>query len=144
MKTPSDKSCIVLAMALEIDWLKVNKYSSSSTACCILSEDLPLFLSKCKFLSCVDIASSTLVRHLDNPAAWLYITVCSLAALSQHLKISWLRAREGGAADKLHLATLMNALFIFVGFLRSGTLSGSIKSLCYQHACRTNLTTWVA
>ena len=34
------------------------------------------------------------------------MTVCSLAALSKHLKMSWLRGREGGAEGKLHLATL--------------------------------------
>ena len=113
MKTLSNKSCIVLAMAWESDRLKVTKYSSLSTACCILSEDLPL--SKCKFLSCVDIASCTLLRHLDNPAAWLHITVCFLAALSHHLKMSWLRAREGGAAGKLRLATLLNTVFSFAG-----------------------------
>ena len=67
------------------------------------------------FLSCVDIASCTLVRHLDNPAAWLHITDCSLAALSQHLKMSWLRALKGGAVGKLRLATLLKALFSFAG-----------------------------
>ena len=39
------------------------------------------------------------------------MTVCSLAALSQHLKMSLLRGREGG----LRLATLLNALFSFAG-----------------------------
>ena len=90
-----------------VRYCSVIKYSSSSTACCILSEDLPLPLSECKFLSCVDITSYTLVRHLDNPAAWLHITVL------------WLRAREGGAeggaVDRLRLDTLLNALFSFAG-----------------------------
>ena len=88
------------------------------------------------FLSCVDIAFCSLVRHLDNPAAWLHITVCSLAALSQRLKMSRLRAREGGAAGKLHLATLLNALFSFFG---SGNqkhtvdLSESFLSACMSY-----------
>ena len=96
MNTPSDKSCIVLAMAWETDRLKVTKYSNSSTAYCVLSEDLPLPLSECRFLSCVNIASCTPVKQCDNPAAWLHITACSLAALSQRLKMSWLKARECG------------------------------------------------
>ena len=29
--------------------------------------------------------------------------------------MSWLRAQEGGAVGKLHLATLLNALFSFAG-----------------------------
>ena len=52
MNTPSDKSCIVLAMAWEIDQLNVTKYSSSSTGCCILSEDLPLPFTMCKLELC--------------------------------------------------------------------------------------------
>ena len=128
------KSCIVLAMAWEIDLLKVTKYSSLSTACCILSEDLPLLLSKCKFLSCVDIASCTLLRHLDNPAAWLHITVCSLAALSHYLKMSWLRAREGGTAGKLHLATLLNAVFSFAG---SGDQENTVEISVFLVCMRT-------
>ena len=40
------------------------------------------------------------------------MTDYSLAALSQRLKMSWLRAWEGGAG-RLRLATLLNALFSF-------------------------------
>ena len=40
---------------------------------------------------------------------------CSLAALSQRLKMSWLRAQVGGAVGKLRLATLLNTLFSFAG-----------------------------
>ena len=123
---PSDKSCIVLAMAWEIERLKVTRYFSLSTACCVLSEDLPLLLSRCRFLSCVDMASCTLVRHLDNPAAWLHIIVCSLAALSQLLKMSWLRGREGGAAGKLHLAQPAERTIQLCQFRKPGTHSGQI------------------
>ena len=48
--SPSDKSCMVRAMACEIDRLKVVKYSSSLTACFIFSDDLPL-LSRRRVLS---------------------------------------------------------------------------------------------
>ena len=74
---------------------------------------MPLFTSK--LFSCVDIASCTLVKHLGSPAAWLQITDCSLAALSQRLNMSWLRAREDGAVGRLCLATLLNALLSFAG-----------------------------
>ena len=70
-------------------------------------------LTECKFWSCVNISSCILVRQRDNPAAWLHIIDCSLAALSQRLKMSWLKARECGAVGKLRLVTLLNALFSF-------------------------------
>ena len=128
MKTPSDKFCIVLAMAWDTDQL--TKYSSLSTACAFFQ------MTGCRFLSWVDIASWTLVKHLDIPAAWLHITVCSLAALSQQLKISWLKVWEDGAAGKLRWATLLNALFNFAG---SGDqehtveISESFLSVCMSY-----------
>ena len=115
INTPSDNSCIVLAIACEIGRLKVTKYSNSSTACCILSDDLPLLLSECRVLSCEDMASWTLVKQCNRPAAWLHITVCSREALSQRLNISWLKVLEGGGTGKLRLATLLNVLFSFAG-----------------------------
>ena len=41
--------------------------------------------------------------------------VCSLADLSQCLKVSWLMNREAGAEGKLSLATLLKALLSFAG-----------------------------
>ena len=61
------------------------------------------------------MASWTLVKQRDRPAAWLHMIVCSREALSQRLNISWLKVLEGGATGKLHLATLLNALFSFAG-----------------------------
>ena len=61
------------------------------------------------------MASWTLVNHLDSPAAWLHMTVCSLAALSQRLSMSWLRAQEGGAVGRLCLATRLKVLFNLTG-----------------------------
>ena len=119
-----------------MDRLKVTKYSSSSTACYILSEDLPLPLSTCKLLKCVDIESCTLVKHLESPAAWLHMIDCSLAALSQRLKMSWLRAREGGAVGRFRLATLLKVL---LSFASSGDqehtvdLSHSFLSTCMSY-----------
>ena len=108
MNTPSERSCIVRCIAGEIDLLKVTKYSSSSTACCVFSAVLPLALSTGSDFNCVIIESCTFVRHLDRPAAWLHITDCSRNALSHRLKVSWLKVREAWAEVKLHLATLLN------------------------------------
>ena len=69
MKTPSERSCMVRCIAWEIDRLKVTRYSSSSTACCVLSALLPFDESDRRDFSWVTMESCTLVRHLDNPAA---------------------------------------------------------------------------
>ena len=115
IKTPWERSCIVCCMAWEIDRLKDNKYSSSSTACCVLSAALPLALSTRSIFKCVTMESCTFVKHLDRPAAWLHITDCSRNALSQRLKVSWLIVRDVGAESKLRLATLLKLLFNFAG-----------------------------
>ena len=67
MKTPDERSCIIRTIAWVMDWLKVTKYSNSSTACCVLSETLPLPLSRGTVLSCATMESCTLVRHLNKP-----------------------------------------------------------------------------
>ena len=102
-------------MAWMIDPLKVTKYFSSSTACCVLSAVLPFPLSTRRVFTCVTIESCTLVRHLESLAAWFHITDCSLADLSQRLRVSWLMVQEAGAEGKLCLATLVKALFNLAG-----------------------------
>ena len=74
------------------------------------------------------MASWTLVKHLDNPAAWLHMTVCSRAALSQRLSMSRLKAREGGAVGRLRLATLLNEWF-----RRPGAYSVTLTVLISMH-----------
>ena len=64
------------------------------------------------------------------------MTVCSLAALSQRLSMSWLNAWEGVAVGRLRLATQLKALLSLAG---SGdqedtvTLSQSLFSACIPH-----------
>ena len=72
----------------------------------------------------------------SGPAAWLHMTVSSRAALSQHLSMSWVRAREGGAVGRLRLATRLKALLSLAG---SGdqeetvTMSQSLFSACIPY-----------
>ena len=113
IKTPSERSGIVRCIAWEIDQLRVTKYSSSSIACCVLSAVLPLAVSTWSDFNCVTIESCTFIKHFVRPAAWLHITDCSWNALSQRLKVSWLKVQEAGAEGKLRLATLVNILFNF-------------------------------
>ena len=97
INTPFERSCIVRCIAWEIQRLKVTKYSSSSTACCILSAALPLPVSTRSDFNCVTIESCILVKHLD--------------VLSHLLEVSWLKVREAGAEGKLRVATLVKVLF---------------------------------
>ena len=115
INTPSERSCIVCYIAWEIDRLKVTKYLSSSTACCVLSAALPLPVSTGSDFNCVAIESCTFVKHLDRPAAWLHITDCSRNTLSHLLKVSWLNVWEAGAEGKLRLASLVKVLFSLAG-----------------------------
>ena len=110
INTPSERSCIVRCIACEIDLLNVTRYSSSSTACCVLSAALPFPVSTLSDFNCVTMESCTFVKHLDKPAAWLHITDCSQNARSHFLNVSWLKVREAGAEGKLRLATLVKVL----------------------------------
>ena len=64
------------------------------------------------------------------------MTVCSLAALSQCLSMSWLSAREGGAVGRVRLPTRLKAWLSLAG---SGdqedivTLSQSLFSACIPY-----------
>ena len=132
MKTPSDKSCMVRCMAWEMDRLKVIKYSSSSTACCVLSDALSLSVRS--VFKCVTIMSCTC--HHNSPAAWLHITDCSLKECSQYRKVFWLIVREAGAEGKLRLAILLNALFSLAssgGQEHAVYLSESFLSVCISY-----------
>ena len=115
IKTPSERSYIVRCIACEIEWLNVTRYSSSSTACCIFSAAFPFPVSTLSDFNCVTMESCTFVKHLDRPAAWLHITDCSQNALSQLLKVSWLKLWEAGAEGKLRLATLVKVLLSLAG-----------------------------
>ena len=88
-KRKSLKCYIVLAMAWLIFLLKFIRYWSSSVAVVTLLADLPLLYLEWMTLICFCMVSWTLYRHLFNPAAWLQITVNSLADFSQILKVSW-------------------------------------------------------
>ena len=116
INTPSEKSCIARCIACEIDRLNVTRYSSSSTACCILSAALPFPVSTLSDFNCVTMESCTFVKHLDRPAAWLHITDCSWNACSHLRSVSWLKVREAGAEGKLRRATLVKVLLSWAGF----------------------------
>ena len=98
IKTPSERSCIVCCIACEIDRLNVTRYSSSSTACCVLSAALPFPVSTLSDFNCVTMESCTFVKHLDRPAAWLHITDCSRNAHSHLLKC--VLAKSTGSRDR--------------------------------------------
>ena len=78
---------IVLAAAWQILELKFIKYCSSSMAVDTLEEPFPL-LSVRTVLSCSCIFCCTLKKHLLKPAAWLQMTVASLADFSHLLSVS--------------------------------------------------------
>ena len=115
INTPSERSCIVRCIACEIDQLNVTIYSSSSTACCVLSAALLFPVSTLSDFNCVTMESCTFVKHLDRPAAWLHITDFFRNALSHLLKVSWLKVQEAGAEGKLRLATLVKVLLSLAG-----------------------------
>ena len=115
INTSSERSCIVCCIACEIDRLNVTRYSTSSTACCVLSAALPFPVSTLSDFNCVTMESCTFVKHLDRPAAWLHITDCSRNAPSHLLNVSWLKVQEAGAKGKLRLATLVKVLLSSAG-----------------------------
>ena len=100
MKTNSDKCSIDLAAACEMLELKAIKNCSSSAAEDTLLELFPL-LSDLRVLYWACMFCCTLKRHLLKLAAWLYITVVSLAYFSHLHNVSCEICRDaGGVEDK--------------------------------------------